>query len=114
MQDCNTNYTRHSDQTMVHGIETPTDSIDTNECPSTADGSGQTRNSSHSYQTPRLEIIKQAYSRQFPNCPDAVTLMATPIRKSSIAEYQKKWNLFMTYIENQEIPFEEISITTVI
>ena len=114
MLECNTDYTGLSDQTMVHGIETPTDSIDTNECPSAADGSGQTRNSSHSYQTPRLEIIKQAYSRQFPNCPDAVTLMATPIRKSSIAEYQKKWNSFMTYIENQEIPFEEISITTVI
>ena len=114
VQECDSNNTRHSNQTMVYGTETPSDSVDTNDSVSTTNSGRQIGNSSHSYQTSRLEVIKQAYNRQYPNCRDAVTLMATPIRKSSIAEYQKKWNIFMSYLQRENIPFDEISITSVI
>ena len=114
VQECNTNNTRHSDQTLVHGIETASDPFNNNDGVSAAVCSGQTGNSSLSYQTTRLEVIKQAYSKQYPNCPDAITLMATPIRNSSINEYQKKWNRFMVYLESHNIPFEKITITSVI
>ena len=114
VQECDIDYTGHTNQTLVYGTKTTPDPINSDESVPATDSSRQTRNSSHSYQTPRLEIIKQAYNRQFPNCPEAVTLMATPIRKSSIAEYEKKWSMFMSFVKSKNIPFDDISITTVI
>ena len=114
MQECNIDNTRHSNETLVYGTKTKTNPVNSNESVPTTIGSGQMGNSFHSYKTPRVEVIRQAYNRQFPDCPEAVTLMATPIRKSSMAEYEKKWSKFMTFVEDKNIPFEEITAAAVI
>ena len=106
--------TRHPNEALVYGTESETDSFNSNKSVPTTMGSRQVGNSPLSYKTPRVEVIKQAYGKEFPGCPEAVTLMATPIRKSSEAEYEKKWSRFMTFVEGKNIPFEEITVATVI
>ena len=114
VQECYIDNTRHPNETLVYGTESKTDSVNNNKSVPTTMGSRQVGSSHHSYKTPRVEVIRQAYEKQFPDCPEAVTLMATPIRKSSMAEYEKKWNRFMTFVEDRSIPFEEITAATVI
>ena len=114
VQECDIDNTRHPNKALVYGTKTKTNPVNGDKSVPTTNGSGQMGNSSHSYKTTRVEVIRQAYNNQFPDCPEAVTLMATPIRKSSLAEYEKKWNRFMTFVEDKNIPFEEITVTTVI
>ena len=79
-----------------------------------ARGSGQIGKSTRSYQTSRLEIIRAAYDKEFPDCKQAVTLMAAPIHSVYDNEYEKKWKAFMSFLKINNIPFKEISLAYVI
>ena len=114
VRECDLDNTRYTNTTMVHGPSTSESSINTLENPSTTVGCGQIGNGAKSHQTSRLEIITEAYNKQFPDCPEAVSLMAAPLRKSSINDYQQKWKTFLKFLEKNKIQLEEATIGNVL
>ena len=115
IQERNTDNTRNALQTMVHGTETPTDPIISNESSPTADCSGQDGESSQPDQTSRLAIIEAGYKKQYPELPpEAIKLMARPVRKVSMKEYQQKWKAFILFLRSKNMQFDKISVTNVI
>ena len=66
------------------------------------------------YKTPRLDLIKKAYGQQYPGCPQALDLMAAPLRLKSIKDYEHKWKTFMNYLIKNDIPFHDITTGTVL
>ena len=113
-QECNINNTRHSNTTVVYGPQTQTDTITCDEGLAETSSGEQAGIQSKSYQSSRLEVIKRAYTRQFPGCAQAVSLMAEPIKKTSANDYQRKWDTFIKYITKQKIPFQKVTINTVL
>ena len=114
IQECNTDNTRYTNTTMVHGSKTPEDRINITESTPTADSSRQIRESSKLDKTSRLDIITAAYNKQFPDCPEAVKLMAAPLRKSSLSDYQQKWKTFIRFLENNNIETAKVTIENVL
>ena len=114
IRERSSSHARDTVQTMVHGFESPQNTIDSPISSPSTSSSEQIGHITCSYQTTRLEIIKAAYDKEFPDCQQAVTLMATPIRNVSINEYEKKWRAFMSFLRTNNIPFQDISLTSVI
>ena len=114
LQNCDSSDSRDPIQTMAHVLEPPQYSIDPHISSPSTIGSGQTSEGNCSYQTSRLEIIKAAYDNRFPDCGQAVNLMAAPIRTVSVNEYEKKWKAFMSYLKTNHIAFQDISLAYVI
>ena len=114
IQNSSPTHTRDSIQTMVHDIGSLQDTVDAPLSSPSTSSSRQIGRSACSYQTTRLDVIKAAYDKKFPECQRAVTLMAAPIRGVSVNEYEKKWRAFMAYLQKHNIPFEEVSLSHVI
>ena len=114
LQNGNSDNPGNTDQTLVHGIATEEHSIESYQCTLTTDSERQTRDSSNMYKTPRLDLIKKAYGQQYPGCPQALDLMAAPLRLKSIKDYEHKWKTFMNYLIKNDIPFLDITTGTVL
>ena len=114
LQKCDSDNTGDTNQTMVHGITTEEFTIENYECALTTSSGRQTGENIQTYETPRLDLIKTAYGKQYPNCTEAVTLMAAPLRVTSIKDYQHKWKTFMTFILKNNISFDTVTIGNVL
>ena len=90
VQERYSDYSRITIETMVHGSPTSKSSLNNPGSPTGTNSSGQSSNSSTNHKTSRLEVIKRVYQSKFPNCRRAIDLLAAPIRKSSINEYERK------------------------
>ena len=106
--------TRNTYQTMVYGTTTSRDSLEAHRGTSITDGSRQVSSEATSYETSRVEALKTSYKRKFPNCIEAIDLMASPLRDNSIGDYQRKWEKFIEFLKVNEISPEEVSISDVI
>ena len=95
-------HTRDTNTTMVHGSQTTEDTIQDDTSSTSTSGVVQIDEGSKAFQTSRLEVIKTAYSKRFPGCDAAVTLMAAPLRPNSIKDYQHKWTSFLSFLEKCE------------
>ena len=113
-QNCNSSNTGDTNQTLVHGITTEEYTIENYESILTTSSNRQTGESIQTYATTRLELIKEAYGKQYPDCPEALNLMAAPLRVKSIKDYEHKWKTFMNYLSRKNIPFNEITIGKVL
>ena len=114
IRECSFNYTRHSNQTLVHGIGTQEGPISPDRSPTPTSSSGPPRDEITNHQTSRLEALKASYNKKFPDCEEAISLMARPLREGSIKDYQQKWYSFIKYLENKNISPRRVSITSVI
>ena len=114
VQDSHTNNTRDADTAMVHGPAPKENSVQIDPGNTSTNGSHQDGRSIESYQTSRLELIKASYNKRYPDCSAAVNLMAAPLRKSSISDYQHKWKVFMSFLKDKDIPFENVTIANVL
>lgn len=114
IRECSVNYTRHSNQTLVHGIGTQEGPISPDRSPTPTGSSGPPCNEITNHQTSRLEALKASYNKKFPDCEVAISLMARPLRETSIKDYQQKWYSFITYLERKNISPRTVSITSVI
>ena len=106
--------TRDSNSTMVYGSTTTEHTFENDTSSPSTSSVRQIGESGKAFQTSRLEIIKAAYSKQFPNCSAAVNLMAAPLRENSIKDYQHKWKIFLSFLKNNKIPFEDVKIGSVL
>ena len=67
------------------------------------------------FQNSRVEVLKVANNAQFPNCDQqTISLITGPIRKSSEADYQRKWKFFLEFVSGKGIEFEDIKIDIVL
>ena len=105
---------RDADTTMVHGTATEENTIDSDTGASSTTSVEQNDKSSHTNIASRVEVIKTAYYKRFPGCDAAIDLMARPLRQNSINDYQQKWESFRTFLNNNNIPFEQVTVSCVL
>ena len=110
----NFNNARVTDETLVHGSPTSDDSLETHRSTSTTDSSRQASSQSNSYETSRVETLRTAYEKRFPNCSEGINLMIAPLRKNSIGDYQAKWIRFIDFLKSENIRPDKVSISDVI
>ena len=111
LQVCNLDYPRPA-ETVVHESTNQGSPLGDSGSSSSTNGERQTSDSRHTYQASRVDLIKSAYTKQFPNCSRAVDLMATPLRKSSLKDYQQKWKCFMSFLSRNNIT--EVTMASVL
>ena len=114
IQDSCSDNTRHRNTTLVHGPTTSGNSIESDTSETSTNSVQRTSEITQPYQTSRLEIIKAAYNKKFPNCNEAVKLMAAPLRGNSIRDYQHKWKTFLEFLNKCEIPFDKVTVSSVL
>ena len=105
---------RDADTTMVHGLTATENTIDADTDTASTNSVQQIGEGIQTFQTSRLEIIKAAYNKRFPECSVAVNLMAAPLRQNSIKDYQHKWKSFLSFLTQNEIPFKKVTIGNVL
>ena len=114
IQERYSNYSRNDIETMVHGSPTSQSSFNNPGSPARTKGSEQSSNSPTNYKTSRLDVIKRVYQSRFPNCQRAIDLIAAPLRKSSINEYERKWLCFCKFLQKENISVKEVTMANVI
>ena len=61
------------------------------------------------FQTSRLGVLKEACAEQFPDCDQqTINLIASSVKKTSEADYQRKWDFFLQFIKEKGVDFEDI------
>ena len=110
----NTSNARDADTTVVHGSTTEEHSVDTDQSTSSTNSSRQTDQGSNTNNTSRVEIIKAALRKRFTGCDAAIDLIATPLRQNSIRDYQHKWDTFILFLNKNNIPLEQITVSSVL
>ena len=113
-QNSYTSNTRDTNTTMVHGVTTTENTIEVDSDTASTNSVNQIDESNQTFHTSRLEVIKAAYNKQFPGCNAAVNLMAAPLRKNSIKDYQHKWKSFLSYLNDRKTPFDKVTIASVL
>ena len=113
LHECSVDHTRDSYQTLVYGSQTTQGPLSPSGSTASTDSGGQTGCDAPNFETSRLEVIKEAYQRRFPDCEEAINLMAAPIRNSSARDYQHKWQMFINFLIDRNISPEEVSISSV-
>ena len=115
VQKCYSNNPGNANQTLVHGIETTLNTINSDESSPTTSSSEQDGKSNQPDQTSRLEVIKAGYSKQHPLVPpEGIALMSKPVGGTSINEYQRKWRAFISFLKREKISFEQVTIDSVL
>ena len=115
VQKCYSNNPGNANQTLVHGIETTSNTINSDESSPTTSSSEQDGKSNQPDQTSRLEVIKAGYSKQHPLVPpEGIALMSKPVGGTSINEYQRKWRAFISFLKREKISFEQVTIDSVL
>ena len=61
-----------------------------------------------------MEALRTSYKKRFPDCLEGIDLMVSPLRDSSIGDYQKKWERFIDFLRANNVSPEEVSISHVI
>ena len=113
IQECNTNHSRITIETMVHGSSNAQSPFNNPGSPTQTNCSGQSNDSSD-HKTSRLDIIKGAYNSRLPDCHRAIELIAAPLRKSSISEYERKWISFCAFLKKKDISIKDITLASVV
>jgi len=113
-QNCGVSHTGDTHQTLVHGPTSPQGSLNPSEDETSADSTEQNSDHEPNYPTSRLAVIERSYKERFPDCEGAVSLMAKPLRVSSIKDYQIKWKKFVEFLIRKRIHPEEVSLGSVI
>ena len=91
VQKCYSSNPGNANQTLVHGIETTSNTINSDESSPTTSSSEQDGKSNQPDQTSRLEVIKAGYSKQHPLVPpEGIALMSKPVGGTSINPLRTK------------------------
>ena len=80
-----------------------------------AESSRQSGESTQTYHTSCVEVLKVANSFLIPNCdPQTIGLITDTVRQSSESDYQRKWQTFLRFTESKGIAFNDIEKGVVI
>ena len=107
-------HTRHADETLVYGSTTAESPIDSSRSETSTNSSEQTDDPTTHYQASRVEVIRTAYRTKFNSDQQTLSLLATPIRQSSLNDYEIKWNKFCSYLRERGITPLQLSLASVL
>ena len=96
--ECSASHSRYTYETMVHGSHSTTGSFNCNGSKATTSCSEQDDDTTAHYQTSRMAVVRKAYESRFPTCHTALDLLAKPLRKSSLQDYEGKWSRFCNFL----------------
>ena len=114
LQKRSTHNTRHAHKTMVYDSTTTESALNINRGEATTGSYKQASSPTKSYKASRVAVIRTAYQTQFQSCQQTIGLLATPIRPSSLKDYQVKWNKFLSFLTEHNIPPDELSLSNVL
>lgn len=112
LRECSADNPGNANQTVVYGFETSQCSFSSIRSPPSTSSGGQTGIQPSEFKASRLDVIKEAYKRRFPDCEDAIELMAQPLRENSSRDYQQKWQRFLTFLKDENISPKQVSLAT--
>ena len=112
-REYNPSYTRLTQQTVVHVLNSQEDPFLYDGSHTTASSSGRNSIPFPDYKTARVETIKEAFRRKFPKC-DAIDLMLEDLSENTLRDYEHKWKSFLNYLEEEKIPQEEVIVDYVL
>ena len=107
-------HTRYAHETVVHDTSTTRSSLNDIGSHSSAVSSGQNSGPAQHYKTSRVAVIKSAYQTKFQSCQRTIDLLATPIRQSSVKDYQIKWGKFHSFLTERKISPTQLSLANVL
>ena len=114
LQKRSTHNTRHAHEAMVYDSTTSESTLNINRGEATTGSYKQASSPTKSYKASRVAVIRTAYQTQFQSCQQTIGLLATPIRPSSRKDYQGKWNIFLSFLTERNIPPDELSLSNVL
>ena len=114
LQECSLSHSGNTHETMVHGTQSPTNSLNSNGSTTPTSCSGQSNNSTTNYQTSRMAVVRTAYQSRFPSCNAALDLLAKPLRKSSLKDYEGKWLRFCSFLKEKNITPNNLNLAAVL
>ena len=114
IQHGNSNNSRVTNTTVVHGATVEENTINSDTSTSSTISVEQADKSNNTNNTSRLEIIKAAYRKKFTGCDAAIDLMAEPLRPNSRKDYQHKWECFISFLNKEKIPLEQVTVSCVL
>ena len=114
LQERNSHHGRLSYSSVVYGTTIATSAVNPTGSKTPTDSNGRGRTPDQSFKTSRVAIIKQAYETKFQSRQRTISLLTTPIRQSSINDYQIKWGKFCTFLTEQKITPSQLSLDHVL
>ena len=114
IQNSNTRHTRDTNETLVHETSPTRNSVDLNRSNITANRSRQSSGTNKSYTTSRVAVIRTAYQTRFQSCQRTIGLLTSPIRQSSINDYQIKWEKFCSFLTARNIAPNQLTLANVL
>ena len=111
----NTSFKRGTNEALVLSTEFTSVSVTNNRGKTAATRRRSASNRGKDFQASRLEVLKEANAEQFPDCDQqTIDLIASSVRKSSEADYQRKWDFFLQFIAEKGVEFNDIKIDIVL
>ena len=110
----NTYNTRYTHETLVYGSTAAEGTINSSGSETSADSGEEISDPTQHYQTSRVEVIRSAYRSKFHSDQQTLGLLATPIRQSSLNDYEIKWNKFCSYLRSHRITPSQLSLNNVL
>ena len=114
LQKRSTHNTRHAHEAMVYDATTTASTLNINRGETTTGSYKQASSSTQYYKTSRVAVIRTAYQTKFQSCQQTIGLLATPIRPSSLKDYQVKWSKFVSFLTEHNIPPDELGLSNVL
>ena len=114
IQDCSSYHTRDTHEALVHDTPPARDSINSDRSQTSTGGGGQASNANEYYKASRVAVIKTAYRTKFQSCQRTISLLAAPIRRSSVKDYQIKWNKFCSFLRERNIAPNNLALANVL
>ena len=108
-RDISFSYSRFAQQTLVHVTDTQEGSIIPHGSHTPTDSSKRNDIPEPTHTPSRVDTIKNSFRKKFPKC-DALDLMLEDLSENTIKDYDHKWKAFLLYLEEENIPHEEVVV----
>ena len=110
----NAHYPGNAHETVVHDPPTTEDPIVSSRSQTPTNSSGQDSETTQDYQTSRVAVIRKAYQSKFKACQETLGLLATPLRQSSLNDYETKWKIFCSFLSERNISPKDLTLSHVL
>ena len=107
-------HTGNAHETVVHGPSVTGSTFSTPRSPTSPSSSGQNSDSTPHYQTSRVAVIRTAYQSKYHSDQQTIGLLASPIRQSSLGDYEIKWRKFCSFLAEHKITPSQLSLANVL
>ena len=112
-RDISFSYSRFTQQTLVHVSDSQENSLISHGSHTPTDSSQRTDFPDPNHTPSRVDTIKESFKKKFPKC-EAIDLMLEDLSENTIRDYDHKWRTFLLYLEEENIPHEQVVVDHVL